>query len=289
MNQFDRIELLTVHSYDDSIEQRRNDRSMVNCHLVNMKESNLKNLYDYLNAIKMITDIPSLITYLQKYIIPIIADFPGQLFIRKAITLLHKQKEGQDISLQIPDIVNNFVPILGPLHVSLNMREHIILVHWSFFEKMFKFIFGQNKVLAQKPKPWKINLLLELARSAWLEIAEEIFKKFGSVCKDIEYQTLIDILDNLIPAALDVYSTIFRSGSCDQYVDTIFRLWTFALRWERKNYDKITLAFLSDYFYWKDNNHPFLEAIQSHLVNFNDYYVENGLGEVQVLNILLTP
>ena len=192
-NQFDRIELLTVHSYDDSIEQRRNDRSMVNCHLVNMKESNLKNLYDYLNAIKMITDIPSLITYLQKYIIPIVADFPGQLFIRKAITLPRKQKEGQDISLQIPEIVNNFVPILGPLHVSLNMREHIILVHWNFFEKMFKSIFGQNKVLAQKPKPWKINLLLELARSAWLEIAEEIFKKFGPVCKDIEYQTLIDI------------------------------------------------------------------------------------------------
>jgi len=226
MNEFDRIELLTVHSYDDSIEQHCSERSMMNCHLVNMKELNLKNLDNYLNAIKMITDILSLNTYLKKYIIPIVADFPGQLFIRKAITLLQKQKEGQNISPQIPDVVNNFVPILGPLHVSLNMREHIILVHWNFFEKMFKSIFGQNKVLAQKPKPWKINLLLELARSAWLEIAEEIFKKFGPVCKDIEYQTLIDILDNLIPAALDVYSIIFRSGSCDQYVDTIFRLWT---------------------------------------------------------------
>ena len=88
-------------------------------------------------------------------------------------------------------------------------------------------------------------------------------------------------MDNLIPAALDVYSIIFRSGSCDQYVDTIFRLWTFALRWERKNYNKIPLAFLSDYFYWKDNNHPFLEAIQSHLVNFNDYYVENWHSKIR--------
>jgi hypothetical protein len=90
---------------------------------------------------------------------------------------------------------------------------------------------------------------LELANSAWIEIATEIFQKFGPLCKDIEYQILIDILDNLIPAALDIYSIIFRSGSYDQYISTIFRLWTFALRWERKNYNKIPLAFLSDIFY----------------------------------------
>ena len=71
INQFDRIELLTVHS----IEQRRNDRSMVNCHLVNMKELNLKNLNDYLNAIKMITDIPSLIAYLKNILYQLLLTF----------------------------------------------------------------------------------------------------------------------------------------------------------------------------------------------------------------------
>jgi hypothetical protein len=112
-------------------------------------------------------------------------------------------------------------------------------------------------------KPWRINHLLELLRSAWIEISSEIYKKFGRVCKDLEYQTIIDLLDNLIPAALDIYAVIFRSGSFDQYVDTIFRLWSFALRWGRKNYNKIPLAFLSDYFYWKDNNHPFGDALAS--------------------------
>ena len=88
-------------------------------------------------------------------------------------------------------------------------------------------------------------------------------------------------MDNLIPAALDIYDKIFRSGSYDQYISTIFRLWTFALRWKRKNYNKIPLVFLSDIFYWKDNNHPFFETIQSYLVNFNDYYVENMHSKIR--------
>jgi hypothetical protein len=149
--QFDRIELLTVHSYDDAIEECQDDRSMMDCHLVNMKEQNLKSLDDYLNALKMITDIPSLNNYLQYNIIPVVADFPGQLFIRRAISLFHKQKNGQSISsTQIPEIVKNFIPILGPLHVSLNMREDIVLIHWKFFEKMFKSVFGQKKNISKK-------------------------------------------------------------------------------------------------------------------------------------------
>lgn len=63
-------------------------------------------------------------------------------------------------------------------------------------------------------------------------------QKFGSTCKDVEYRTVIDLLDNLIPATLDVYAILFRSGSFDQYVETVFRIWTFALRWKRKNYNK---------------------------------------------------
>ena len=126
---------------------------MKNCHLVNIKELNFKSLDDYLKAIKMITEIPLLNIYLQENIIPIVTDFPGQLFIRKVITLLNKQKKGQKISTKISNIINNFIPILGPLHVSLNMREDIILIHWDFFEKLYQSVFGKNKILAKKLKP----------------------------------------------------------------------------------------------------------------------------------------
>src|SRR5690242_11800041 len=86
---------------------------------------------------------------------------------------------------------------------------------------------------------------------------------------------MIDLLDNIIPATLDIYTILFRSGAFEQYLQTIFRIWTFFLRWNRKNYDKLPLVFLSDYFYWKDNNHPFAKLLENSLVNFNDYFVEN--------------
>lgn len=86
---------------------------------------------------------------------------------------------------------------------------------------------------------------------------------------------MIDLLDNLIPSTLDIYALLFRSGSFDEYFETLFRVWTFVLRWNRKNYNKAPLAFISDYYYWKDNGHPFSKVIRSNIVNFNDYYVEN--------------
>src|SRR5260364_92317 len=119
------------------------------------------------------------------------------------------------------------------------------------------------------------NLLLELAYSAWIKIRSLITEKFGPLCKFTEYQTLIDLMDNIIPAVLDIYAVLFRSGSFDEYLETIFRIWTFALRWKRKNYNKASLAFLSDIFYWEQNNHPIKEAIKLFLVNFNDYWIEN--------------
>ena len=108
-----------------------------------------------------------------------------------------------------------------------------------------------------------------------MNIRTTIKNKFGPICKDIEYQIVFDLLDNLILATLDIYAILFRFGSFDKYIKTIFRIWTFALRWKRKNYNKAPLVFLSDVFYWEDINHPFLNAMKTSLSNFNDYPVEN--------------
>jgi hypothetical protein len=272
--QLDRINNLTIHIYDDAIKERYEERSMKNVKVIGLMEKNLKSMSDYISALSMITKINGMNRYLYENIAPIVADWPGQLFIRKAITQFYKLQKSET-SNPIPAIIQNFVPILGPLHISLNSREHIILIHHNFFTKLFKFVFGDHKVLAKKPKPWRINLLLDLAHEGWKNISSHIFAKFNKSCKDIEYIMLLDILDNLIPATLDIYTILFRSGSFDFYLETIFRIWTFALRWNRKNYNKAPLAFLSDYFYWKDSNHPFANALKEHLVNFNDYYVEN--------------
>ena len=140
---------------------------------------------------------------------------------------------------------------------------------------MFHFVFGNHKKLAKKPKPWRINLLLELARNGWAKIKSEIMQKFGLAYKDVEYRMAIDLLDNLIPATLDVYAILFQSDSFKEYVETVFCIWTFTLYWKRKNYNKAPLVFLLDLFYWQDNHHPLADAIEKYLPRFNDYYVEN--------------
>ena len=43
------------------------------------------------------------------YVIPVVADWPGQLFIRKALTHLHQQ----NTTSQIPAPIDAFIPILG--------------------------------------------------------------------------------------------------------------------------------------------------------------------------------
>jgi len=48
--------------------------------------------------------------------------------------------------------------------------------------------------------------------------------KFGSNCKDIEYCMVFDILDNLVPAVLEIYAVLFQFGSFNEYLETIFRI-----------------------------------------------------------------
>ncbi|RGB37745.1 hypothetical protein C1646_756485 [Rhizophagus diaphanus] len=169
-NSFDRIELLTIHSYNNTIAERKYKRSM------------------------------------KEYVAPIVANWPGQLFIRKALTHLHTSRS------QIPKEIDSFILRLGSLHLSLNSRKHVMIIYHFLFEKMFHFVFGEWKKLAKKPKSWRINLLLELMQNDWIKIKDVIMQKFGLACKDIEYQTTIDLLNNLIPATLDIYAILFCSA-----------------------------------------------------------------------------
>jgi len=43
----------------------------------------------------------------------------------------------------------------------------------------------------------------------------------------------------------------------------------------KKNYDKITLTFLSDVQYWSQIDHPILSTLKTHLNAFDEYHVEN--------------
>ena len=46
--------------------------------------------------------------------------------------------------------------------------------------------------MAEKPKPWRINFLLDLSNRGWKKISHVILNKFPRNCKDIEYRIMID-------------------------------------------------------------------------------------------------
>ncbi|RIB15925.1 hypothetical protein C2G38_2191323 [Gigaspora rosea] len=172
-NSFDLIELLTIYSYADNIEECKEERSIKGLQLLGFKEQGLHGIHDYVNALNLILSIINKAQYLNKQFAPIVADWPGQIFIRKA---LYMRTLPESSFLQQ---IESFLPILGPLHVLLNSKEQVLMIYHSFFEKLFHYVFGENKVLAKKPRPWRINLLLELVRNGWLKIKDKIIEKFG--------------------------------------------------------------------------------------------------------------
>ncbi|CAG8761052.1 12828_t:CDS:2, partial [Racocetra fulgida] len=74
--------------------------------------------------------------HLSEQVAPVVADWLDQLFIKKALHM----RSLPNLQSLFPQQIKSFLPILGPLHMSLNN-------------------------LAKKPRPWRINLLLELARN----------------------------------------------------------------------------------------------------------------------------
>ena len=266
-----KLENMTLHSYDARIQERQEERKMKDTILLDFFELKLENVDSYINALQHVYEIPLLNSYLTNNVIPIIADWPGQVFIRQAITF-HLQNP-RDIN--IPNNILSFIPIIGVLHIQLNLLESILKTYWKFFNIEYMFIFSTDRELSQNPSPYRTFLLLELVRSAWKEIKPIVMGKFGRHCKDIEYLYLFELLDNTIPVGLDIYSILFRSGDWKSYVEGVFRAWCIFLRFERRNYNKAPLVFLSDVFYWNQVNHPILSVLKDHLVKFTDYPVEN--------------
>ncbi|RIB20139.1 hypothetical protein C2G38_2081627, partial [Gigaspora rosea] len=266
-----RLEELTVHSYDVRLKEKRSSRSMKNTILIDLQKNDLHTIDAYIKAIYTVVNVLLMQQYIQEgYIIPVVADWPGQIHLRTAISrfIYH-----QNLS-NITDQILSFLPIIGHLHISLNSCDLVFLQYRPFFSAMYGYIFGEQKPLAQTPKPCRINLLLEISRSAWQLIAINVEAKFGPLCKDAKYLALKDLLDNMITLVLDVYAVFFQFGDFDTYLESCFHTWTIFFKFSRKNYTKAPLMFLSDIFYWKLNNHLILDVIKAELPKFSDSTVE---------------
>src|SRR5690349_7586884 len=70
--------------------------------------------------------------YLNNFVISVIADWPRQVNIKRAITLRIKRGINSEVSEQ----VLNLILMIGPLHISLNSRKTLFQTYF-FFEMLY--------------------------------------------------------------------------------------------------------------------------------------------------------
>ena len=139
------MDRLTLHSYNDRLVERKTNQHVENAILFDFIESSLKGVEDYTKAIQIIYNQELMQSYLFNYAIPIIADWPDQFYIHKAIA--HRLFLDNEL---IPSFVTAFLPMMGPFHMSLNGRELVFMKNSFLFNDIYKGIFSKNKDLDKK-------------------------------------------------------------------------------------------------------------------------------------------
>jgi hypothetical protein len=254
---------LVLHDYQQT--EIREMRCMDNTKLVDSLDLSLKSYTNLLTAFKhMLSN--GLQDYLNHFTGPFLGDWPMQFFMRQLVY-------NTDL-VSLPAACKNVVPIIGPLHISLNSRECVVMKFHGIFAELYCFLFGDKAKLAKKPKPWRISLLLEIIYGGWTLIREVILSAF-SQCKDIEYLTLINLVDNYVPVVLSIYSIVFKCNNYNLYSISLLRCWVMLMVFRRRHYDKALLIVLSLFEYWQDKDHPMHQTIKQFLVAFDEYPVEN--------------
>src|SRR5256885_2095972 len=117
-----KMEFLTVHNYDGRVQNQQELRSMKNSKLVDFILHPLRNTKDYIESANILFKVFEKIEqedYLNNFVIPTICDWPGQVNLRRAITLRLNKRDKSGI----PSQVLSLIPMIGPLHIFLNSRE----------------------------------------------------------------------------------------------------------------------------------------------------------------------
>ena len=177
-------------------------------------------------------------------------------------------------SPSLPAALQNIVPLIGPLHISLNARECILLIYHEIFADLYTFLFGKQAKLAKKPRPWRVSLLLEVIYGGWTLARDMILSVFGK-CKDTEYLTLVNLLDSYVPLVLSIYSIVFKCNNYELYCESLLKCWIMFVVFRRRHYNKALLITLSLFQYWQENAHSMFDTVRKYLVAFDEYPVEN--------------
>ena len=296
---------LNTHQYSEN-DNVQTMRKMDDLHLVDFVELQLKSKEDF-NAAYDIALSAGLGDYAKKFIIFQPGDWPCQFFCRQIIYQCVKKfisyqeprqancentqaasdhsaysypsftgsdnEQSLPLNLSSQPSILSVIPMIGPLHISLNSREHIVTSFHPFFKTVYERIFTRSK-LADKPKPWRISLLLEIVYGGWTLIRESVMKKFWRF-KDPEYGTLFNLLDNYIPLVLSIYSISFKLNNFSEYFRAMIRMWIMFTCLKRRHYNKAPLVWLNMCSHWGQHSPQLYKLLRTYITIFDEYPVEN--------------
>ena len=258
--------ILEEHTYCDDSDVRRM-RTMEDLHHIDFVELQLKSKDDFSKAHDVVMS-SGFETYMKQFLVIQPGDWPAQFFCRQLVyQSLHQQSNAHKVSQESSpsfSVVNenlppvtSLIPTMGPLHISLNSRKHVFETFKPFFKTIYGYLFSNSK-LAEKPKPWRINLLLETVYGGWILIRAQVIEKFKS-SKDIQYGVLLNLLDNYLPLVLTVYTVIFERNNFAEYMNAMIRIWVMFLCLQRRHYNKAPLVWLSNTWHWKGKHQELYE------------------------------
>ena len=124
------------------------------------------------------------------------------------------------------------------------------------------------------PKARRQSLLLEVLYGGWSLIHDEVMSAFNN-CKEVEYVTLLNLLDSYCLLVLSLCSIEFKNNYSSHYMQSVLRCWVMLMVFKRRHYNKALFIFLTTFNHLKETGHPFFDILLSSLVAFDEYPVEN--------------
>ena len=97
----------------------------------------------------------------------------------------------------------SLIPMIRPPHVDLNADENLVLIYLPFLKTVYESLFP-NRVLAEHPKPWRIQFILEIVYGGWTLIRRSV-KAIFHKCKDVQYGTIVKFLRQLLSFSVIVF------------------------------------------------------------------------------------
>ena len=260
---------LEAHDYHVSATVR-SMQSFSDVHLLDFVKLPLKSRENYEAAISLVLQ-SHLKEYLSRFVVLLPGDWSSQFFPRQIVyRACSLDREGTPVNP-----ITSLVPCMGPLHLDLNADEDILTNFLPFMRFVYESIFPGKK-LADKPKPWRTQFLLEVIYGGWTLVTNAV-RTVSHLCKELQYGTLLNLLDNYIPLALATYNILFKLNRLDDYFYAVFRLWVMFFCFRRRHYNKSPLIWLSNMLFWKNggDDRNIYDLFATNLNVVDEYFVEH--------------